>query len=52
MKHKPHTRGGGSSIKSVHLYIDIDLLPALQQQENKTRFVNDAIRAFLKEMKK
>lgn len=48
-KYKQHTRTGeGSSVKSVHLYIDIDLLPVLQEQPNKTRFVNDAIRAYIK----
>ena len=51
MKYKKHTRRGESSVKSVHLYIDTDLLPVLQAQPNKTRFVNDAIRFYIKKRK-
>ena len=47
-KYKTHPRGTGRTTKSVHLYIDIDLWPLVEQQENKTRFVNDAIRAYSK----
>nr|DAM25340.1 MAG TPA: bifunctional protein PutA [Caudoviricetes sp.] len=52
MKYKKHTRTGESSVKSVHLYIDLDLLPVLQAQPNKTRFINDAIRFYIKKRKK
>ena len=48
MKYKNTRKGTGRTVKSVHLYIDLDLLPVLQAQENKTRFVNDAIPAYMK----
>lgn len=36
----------GRTITSVHVYIDNDLLALFRAQRNKTRFINNAIRAY------
>lgn len=36
----------GSTVTSVHVYIDNDLLALFRAQRNKTRFINNAIRAY------
>jgi len=41
-KYKKHTVG--KTTKSVHVYIDADLLPFFESLLNKTRYVNQAIR--------
>lgn len=46
MKYKRSPKGK-KTVKLVGLQIDLDLLPALERQPNKSRFVNDAIRFFL-----
>ena len=49
-KYKSTRKGTGATTKSVHLYIDEELMPVLRAQENKTRFVNNAIRAYCKKI--
>lgn len=41
-KYKKHTEG--KTTKSVHVYIDQDILPFFESLLNKTRYVNQAIR--------
>lgn len=43
MKYKKRTQGR-TSVVSVHIYIDEDLMPSYIRLQNKTRFINDAIR--------
>ena len=49
-KYKSSPKGKGATTKSVHLYIDEELMIVLREQENKTRFVNNAIRAYCKKI--
>ena len=45
-------KGVGSTQKSYHFYIDDDLIAVVDAQANKTRFINAAIRKFIKKLKK
>lgn len=40
-------KGTGATVKLVGIQIDNDLLPYLDAQPNKSRFVNEAIRKYL-----
>ena len=48
VKYKSVPRKGESTVKRVTLWIDKDLLPILAKQPNKGRFVNEAIRNYIK----
>lgn len=51
-KYKSSPKGKGATVKGYHLYIDSELVAVLEGQENKTRFVNDAIRNYVKLLKR
>lgn len=46
VKYKQNKRRGVRTTKCMHTYIDVDLLDYVNEQPNKTRFINDAIRAY------
>jgi hypothetical protein len=37
-------KGEGSTQKSMHLFLDADLIEVVDKQPNKNRFINDCIR--------
>lgn len=37
-------RGEGKTVKAYTFYIDLELLPYLNEQPNKNRWINEAIR--------
>ena len=48
VKYKRHGEKG----KSIHIYLDVDLITAYNSQENKTRYINDAVRHYMRRKKK
>lgn len=50
VKYKTNKRNGHSSIVHLHVCLDEDLAPALAMLPNKSRFVNEAIRLYLKKL--
>lgn len=46
-KYKRTKKGVGGTVTLVGVQIDNDLLPYLNAQPNKSRFVNEAIRKYL-----
>lgn len=50
-EYKKTKKGAGRTMKYMNIGIDADLLPILELVDNKTRFVNKAIRAFVKNNK-
>lgn len=46
--YKKTTKGGGRTVRQIKVYADIDLLPELEKVTNRNRFINEAIRAQLK----
>ena len=37
-------KGEGSTQKSMHLFLDADLIEVVESKSNKNRFINDCIR--------
>ena len=50
-RNKKTPKGIGKTLKSYHLYLDEDLVAVVENQPNKTRFFNAAIRTFIKNFK-
>ena len=50
-KYKRTKKGAGRTVKHYNFGIDVDLLSVLEGVENKTRLVNDAIRAYVGKVK-
>lgn len=50
-RHKDGRVNGRRTTVSVHVYIDDDVYPLFVRQTNKTRFINDAIRAYMNRQK-
>jgi len=50
-EYKKTKKGGGRTLKYMNIGIDADLLPVLDKVDNKTRFINQAIREYVNNMK-